>query len=56
MEDMFAPVCWATAKAKSFWVTAGYGDMGVQVRLMEAHTIGKLDSMWLNLIFNDLPT
>ncbi|KAF8311112.1 uncharacterized protein EI90DRAFT_3288815 [Cantharellus anzutake] len=44
-EDLFAPVVWGTDKAKAFWAAVAHVDMGVQIRLMEAHVVGKLETM-----------
>jgi hypothetical protein len=43
-DDLFAPVVWASEKAKEYWLGIANENLWQHARLMEAYCVGALNS------------
>ena len=43
-EDLFAPVVWASEKAKEYWLGVANQDLWMHARLMEGYCVGAINS------------
>ena len=43
-EDLFAPVVWASEKAKEYWLGVANQDLWIHAQLMEGYCIGAINS------------